>query len=230
MAIAFEGATDLTDNAGASNSHTLGFTVSSGSDRLLVVAVLGDAGAGVDDITGVTFDSVSCAFLGKTVGDASSRNTYFYYLLGPNSGAHNVIITAGTTHYVGGVVADYSGVSQTGQPDASTTHASGAHVNTLTTSVTTVIDNSWTILVTSGYDANNAPGAGTGSTRRVYLAAYGNVGIFDSNGVVTPPGSYSMTSTYPGASGDILHVMGSFFPVGGVAPDTNSARIIFRKA
>lgn len=223
MAIAPVSAADLGNNGGTTNSLTVAYTVGVGSNRLLVVGFAGDVAtmAGFDDITSVTYNGVSMTLAIKqtATNQALDRFSYFYYLLNPASGSNNVVINCTNNHFLLAGAADYSGVAQSGQPDNTVTNQNGAIASSLTTSLTTGADNCWVILVAEGYDANNAPGAGTGSTRRTFDAAFGTYGIFDNNADVHPAGSNSMTTTYPGQiAAGISHLMVSFSPA--VAGDT----------
>jgi len=214
MAIAFDTAVDGGNNTGTSLtwSHTC-----TGSLGLLIVGFAGDNIGGADDITSVTYNSVAMTLADKQVNPSSGgdRNTYLYFLLGPATGAHNVVISCSGSHLLQGGSASYTGVKASGQPDAHTVNAeTSSSLKTLTTSVTTVADNCWTVLVENCYDGGTPPVAGAGSTRRTFDATNGGWGIFDSNAVVHPAGSKSMTTTRASDPFglEILHVMASFQP------------------
>lgn len=208
--IAFVGAADGGDVSSAS-SRTYSYTCGSGSNRLLVVAVNGDANS--DLITGVTYAGVSMTLIDKQTAGSGERWQYLFYLLSPATGANNVVISAsGTCDSIGSGAADYSGVSASGQPDATTKHSTAVSGNTFTTSVATVADNAWTILGDISYNSNIPPTAGTGLTRRTFQASFGSWSIFDSGGVVHPAGSYSMTTNRSGNANSWGHVVGAFSP------------------
>lgn len=213
--MAFVAAADGGNNGGTTNSLTFSYTCGSGSNRLLVVAIAGDVVAGADDITGVTYNGVAMSLACKTAG--GNRFNYFYYLVNPASGANNVVISATTSHYLLAGAADYTGISAL---DATNTN-SGASITTLTTSLTTIANNCWVILIGNSYDGGPQQNAGTGSTRRTFDAAFGIWTLFDSAAAITPAGSYSMTSTVPGSATNMSHCMASFSPAGaggGVVP------------
>lgn len=213
MAIAFDAATDGGNNGGTTNSRTFSHTCT-GSDRILFVGFCGDVSPGNDDITSVTYNGVGLSLVGKRTDDNTSRMLYLYMLVGPASGANDVVISCTNNHYLLAGAVSYTGVAQSGQPDASTTNISGALATTLTTSLTTVADNCWTVLVEGGFNANAAPTAGAGSTRRTFDAAFGTWGLFDSNSAITPAGSYSMTTDRSSSDNFIAHVMASVSPTG----------------
>jgi hypothetical protein len=207
--IAFVNAADLGRTLAVS-SVTASYTCGSGANRLLVVGVLGDASS--DLITGVTYGGVSMILSDKHQ-PGIQRWSYLYYLLGPAAGSNNVVVSASTTTaiYVG--AADYTGVKSSGQPDAHTTHEFATSISTLTTSITTVTNNDWTVLFENGYNGSPAPTNGTGSTIKASDATDGAWGLYDSNGVITPAGSYSMTTNRTSASNNgIGHLVAAFQP------------------
>lgn len=217
MAIALQAGspTDGGNNSGASGSLTFAVNVGAGSDRILFVGFAGAKGnESLDDVTGVTYAGAAMTLVGKRVTAASDlRNCYLYVLVNPASGTNNVVISCSNTHYLLGGAVSYTGAAQSGQPDATNTNSTTG--TSLTTSVTTVANNCWTVLVNTGFASSNAPAEGTGSTRRTYEGSFGAWGLFDSNAVITPAGSYSMQTTYPAAGDGINHVMASFSPSGG---------------
>ncbi len=219
--INFNNATNLGENDGASTTLT-GSHSCSGSDRLGVVAILGDnnnGGAGADDIASVTWGGSPCTLIDKITvfPDNSARFQYLYAILGPATGSQSIVITTSGAHSLYGLAASYTGVQQSSQPDATTTHISPSPTSsTLTTSLTTTTDESWIIMVEQSFkDTENTPGvAGAGAVRRTYNATYGNISIFDSGGAISPTGSYSMTTTRPTSPviRGINHIMASFKP------------------
>lgn len=218
MAIAFVNAADLGNNSGNLNL-TSAYTVGGGTNRLLVVAVIGDTGAN-DNIVGVTYGGVAMTLAAKHAG--GERYTYLYLLLNPASGPNNVVVNNGNTAtWIIAGAADYTGVRQSAQPDATATNISAA-TTTLTTAITTVADNCWTILATQNVGTSGPAAAGTGSTARA-LPSLNDGGFFDSNAAQTPAGSHSMQTTTAG-NADIVHVMASFAPDTGAPVVSNAGR------
>lgn len=218
MAIAFDAATDG-GNVNPATSLTFAHTCT-GSLGLLVVGFNGDIIGGADDVSSVTYNGVALTLADKQVGAGTGgdRNTYLYFLLGPATGAHNVVITCSSSHVIQGGAASYTGVKASGQPDAHTVNAELlSSLKTLTTTLTTSADNCWTVLVENCYDGGpgaGSPGAGAGTTRRTADATNGGWGLFDSNAVVHPAGAASLTTTRAADPFglEILHVMASFQP------------------
>lgn len=204
MAIAFVAAADLGNST--ATSRTISYTCGSGSNRLLIVTVQGDLTT--DDITSVTYNGVAMTQINKTLG---ARWMYMYYLLNPASGANNVVATFGSSHFIGLLGADYTGVAQSGQPDASTINTYSYDGYDTTTALTTVAANAWCVIYITGIGgAPPAVFANGNCTRRTYDAANLYGGFFDSGPVVTP-GSNSTTQSWNAGSLSAV-LMASFAP------------------
>jgi len=220
MAIAFNNAADG-GNVATASSFSFSYTCSSGSSRLLVVPVLGDATS--DLITGVTYNSIAMQLVWKQRISGISRWQYFFYLINPAAGSHTVAITASSAcDFILAGAADYTGVQQNSQPNVVLNDAKGSAGTSWTSTFTTTVDNDWAILVETGFSASNPPGAGTGATRRAFDGAFGTWGIFDSGGVLTPPAAYSMTTTRPSSANDIGHMILAFKPDTGAVSNANA--------
>ncbi len=207
MAIAFVAAADLGNNGG-SGTLTASYTVGSGANRRLYVNAIGDTTS--DLISGATYAGTTMRLVGKHTAASGGRWVYLFALDNPTSGANNVVITESGSSFILAQAADYSGVKQTGADDNET---SNTGASPLTTALITVADNCWTILGEADAFSGSPPTAGTGSTRRAVEGTFGVGGLFDSNGVVHPAGSYSMTySAGGGATTLTCCVMASFEP------------------
>jgi lysophospholipase L1-like esterase len=190
---------------------TVAHTIGAGSNRLLVTSVFGDA---ADVVTGATYNGVAMTLVDKVNSNPGvDRWLYCFVLENPASGSHNIVVTASTSITMGASSASYSGVVQIGQPEASA-HNSDPNAAGLTTSVTTLTDNAWTVLCT--ISTGGHPAAGTNSTKRGD-DNFGGVGIsaiFDSNGAISPPASHSMSFTC--TTGPVGGIIVSIAPVGAV--------------
>lgn len=226
MAIEF----DAVGGGGNANAATLSWShTSSGADRLGIVTFLGDLMTGADDISGVTWGGVAMTLIAKLTTHPSyssnPRMSYLYYILGQGTGSQTVEITAGSSHFLGGLSASYTGVKQSGQPDAFTTEQSpGEDDTSLNTALTTIEANCWIIGASSGYTSSpntNTPPFSTGdpnAERRGFEAEFGSIALFDSNGFVTAPGAYSFTIERSAAPHVGIHnIMASFAPETGAA-------------
>lgn len=226
MSIAFDAAADLGDNGGSTSSLT-GSHTATGSNLIGVVGILGDnITGGNDDISGVTWGGAAMTLWDKftTPDQNADRFTYLYYILAPATGSQSIVISAGSTHFLLANSATYTGAAQSGNPVEGTKNSvGGAFPTDLTTSLTTSVNNSWTVLLAQGAaTGGGGAGAGTGATKRTEGVTYKNRALFDSNGAITPAGSYSMQTTYTSGGGGsvagIIHVMASIKPYVGPPP------------
>lgn len=199
-------------------SHTC-----TGSDRILFVAVFGDlltSDATGAKITGATYNGVAMTLLDKVTPPASGeRWLYLYYLINPDTGANNVVVSASSSIVIAGNSASYTGVNQSGQPDA-TNKGTASSTTSITRSLTTIADNCWTFMAGKASGGNVT--AGSGSTMR--STENNDLGIFDSNGAITPAGSTSMTMN-SSITTVFSAVMASFSPSGGGAPPATTPRM-----
>lgn len=214
MSIAFDAAVD----GGFGNpvtSLTWAHTCT-GANGLLLVVVVGDHPGGHDDITGVTYAGVSLTFVEKSVDSHLDSFVYLYALVGPSTGANNVVVSCTNAHALFGGSASYTGVSQTGFPDAQKVDLSGGAVATLATSLTSVADNCWMFIASGGYSVSTAdPTAGTGATRRKNEGSFGLWGLFDNNAAITPAGSTTMTINRSANTNYMVNLAVTFAPPGG---------------
>jgi hypothetical protein len=199
--ITYDNSVDGGNNGGSTASLTYAYTVGTGSNRLLVVNLIGDTVA--DDITSVTYGGVAMTLVQKLQAPSNNRQ-YMYYLLNPASGSNNIVIKAGSSHYLVSQAASWSNVRQSSQPEALTTNTAAVATTSITTSLTTVASGS---LVIQGLWSYGHLAAGTGATPILTDTAFDGGGIFASSGSpVTPPGSVSMTTISDGtlSSGVIM--------------------------
>lgn len=209
-------ATDATASGtyGASprtHSHTC-----TGSDLILMMA-----GFSFGSGTTSTYNSVSMTNLGTYA--YGTRNGCLNYLLNPATGANNLVFTPGGDGIA--VTSSYTGVAQTGQPDATiNTQTTGAGTATsLTATVTVIATGSWLMAGTICEGA--ALTAGTGATLRI-TGTNPAVAFFDSNGA-PGTGSQSMTVNESPAS-QLAMGMVSIAPIASV-PFVFPARHIYHR-
>jgi len=180
MAIAFDaGSTDFIASA---SSRTFAHTCT-GSNRGLFVGVEGDGG---DLLTGATYAGVAMTLIDKRQRTAG-RFEYMFYLAAPATGANNVALTAGGAIQMRSVAASYTGVAQTGQPEA-TNWGIADSVTAQALAVTTLTDNAWVIGL---FESGQLISAGSGTTLR-QAAATAVLALVDSGGPVTPAGSKTL--------------------------------------
>jgi hypothetical protein len=207
MAIAYDSSVD----GGTTTATSFTFAFNNVAGNIVFVGVVGDGT--VDDVTGVTYNAVAMTLMPGGLPEFGTRNNYLYYLQNAPTGSHNVVVSAGSSHLLDCGAISYSGALTTGQPDATTHSNSGSAASTWTSTLASIADNCWHMLLEQSFhSASEAPGAGAGTTRRVYGATYAEWGFFDSNSAKTPAGSVSLTTTYSTAENGISHIMASFAP------------------
>lgn len=204
MAITFDTSVDTSYNVSVSSltfSHT-----TSGTERLLVV----NAGLWTNSgktVTGVTYNGTAMTLVDNGAADANN-NCYMYYLINPDSGTHDVVISASGTCDLWGASASYNGVNQLA-PLGDTNKSNGSG-DPLTGTVTTTEANSWIIMVNYGNGGGDGQTAGAGTTLRENNTATGAV-IADSSGAVSP-GSNSLITN--GLAGVWIQITAEFYPAG----------------
>ena len=205
--ITYDDSADGGNNGGTTTSLTYSYKVGTGASRLLVVNLIGDST--VDDITSVTYAGAAMTLLGKIQAPSNNNWQYLYYLLNPANGTNNVIVTAGSKHYLISEAASWSNVRQSAQPDAVTTNTTPTASTSMTTSLTTVAAGS---LVVQGLWSYGHLKEGVGATQILVDAAIGGAGIFVSSGSpVSPAGNVTMTTVSDGTQSSGV-VMASFAP------------------
>lgn len=217
MAINFDTYTQADSGAPVASPYTFSTQhTASGTNRIVILFGISQAN---NDLT-VTYGGQSMtsitAFQGIMSSDLVGEYNRIFYLINPPTGAQNIIFTwTGGNTYVGYRVASYTGAKQTGQPDANATNE-GASVSSLTSNLTTVADNCWTVLCSRSRAASSS--AGSGTTLRSTAQSYS---FADSNGAITPAGSTSLALNYASAT-NMTQVIVSIAP----AVDTFIPRII----
>lgn len=197
-------ATDATSSAQASATSVTATHVNTGSDLLTTAGIW--VQRTTDDLTDVTYNAVSMSQMGHLDGGSSFEQVHLYGLLNPATGSNSLTLTK-TNADLGYVIgSSYTGVSQSGLPDASDT-SSVASGTSLTSTVTSIADNCWTVMMSKA-TANQT--AGTGTTLRQVGPNNAQTGVFDSNAAITPAGSTSLQTTF--ATANAGQVMISFAP------------------
>ena len=195
MAIAL----DAVSNGTATTTSPLTWShTCTGSDLILVVGV-NIYSAGTPNCSGVTYNGVSLTLIG-------SKRTYFselgqislWYLLNPVTGANTVSVSfTGTVANCDAGAVSYTGVAQSGQPDAVAGATTQTSANPSVT-VTTVADNCWVV----GLLGNTSGPSTANLTERYTPNASGFEGSYqDTNAPKTPAGGQAIgwTDAAPGS-------------------------------
>ncbi len=226
MAIAFDAASNGIYGA-AVPSITWNHTCT-GSNLLLLVTVGEDNAVNGGTISGVTYNGVAMTLHKRQTALASNNTVSVWYLIAPATGSNAIVVTASVSNFweIAGTSVSYTGVKQSGFPDAHTesTYTGGT---TPTVAVTTVADNCW--VVAGIGNRGGAKSAGSGTVERAENdgtpgGAAGQSAMYDNNGVVHPAGSYTLNMNQSADNG--LGVIG--FSIAPFVP-TNSNFFLFMK-
>lgn len=175
----------------------------SGSDRLLLVI-----GKGNGVVTSITYNGVSLTKL-ASAADSSYGTLEIWGLLNPASGSNTVQVNWTGSQFVSMGSVSYTGVAQSGLPDATASNTNQTSVTSIATSITVVKAQCWIVAATicqGGFTIT----AGTGQTKR-YQGLSDNYMVGDSNGGVSP-GSNSLTTNFSGTVASSSMVMVSIAP------------------
>lgn len=182
-------------------SHTC-----TGSNLVLIVSVTSDNA----NVTAVTYNGVSMTLGTSATGGSSSVNTYLYYLLNPATGSHTVSVSGGSGG-PGCISASYTGVKQTGFPDASN-HQITASSPSSSTSLTVVANGCWIVgsfNVANGGADSNTINLSAGYTNRGQQDWTGNRhGVFFDSTTFISSGSNSISGSGTGNGTSIACICG----------------------
>lgn len=163
--------------------------VCTGSNLLLLVHVLTN-NTNEAIITGVTYNGVSMTKIKTQVSETTLRYGYIYGLLAPSTGANNVVVSASSSSVIGAQCVSYTGVKQSGLPDASNSNNTAG--DSWTESITTIADNCWHFLARRSDAQMTITGGGS---KLLEQFGSGLQATFDSNSAITPAGNHSITGT-----------------------------------
>lgn len=188
-------------DAGTYGGFTVGtsFTVAhttSGSNRYLAICILGDETVPGNTVTGATYNGVAMTL--SRPGQLHNRYLYMFGLTAPASGTHDVVVSASGASFLQLMIASWTGVSQTGQPEVAVdANNSGS---ALTTSLTTLTNNAWTV---ECFGSSSGIGSTTNFTERVHDSDFNGMRVGD-NGPISPAGSATMTVDSTGTNESVM--------------------------
>jgi hypothetical protein len=190
MAIAFDSGTFVASTTGTSLtfSHT-----TTGNQRLLIVGGH-DSQGGSSTITGITYGGVALT-KEEEVQVPGDRWMTLWYLVGPASGANNVVVTSSGSENLRFSALSYTGVDQStpaGPTDGSDTATTTAPNSEISTTITTTADNDWMVMFAKDDGGANTFSSSTGDTMRLATDAGGQAWA-DTGAPISPAGSTTMT-------------------------------------
>lgn len=188
-AIAIDNSAFLGSDSSNAAFTTATFTVTN-SNPLIVVSITDFPNGGGNAPSSITYNGVNMTM---TEAAATQINSVGYvslwYLLG-QSGTHTFTINKTAADIVYVKAASYTGVKQTGQPDAHGAQATTG--TTATANITTVANNSW-IMSTGGSQVN---GVFTSTSANMVLRVSNfEASYYDSNAAITPAGISNAVGT-----------------------------------
>lgn len=210
-------------------SVTFSHTVTA-SESDLVLIVCAETGDGDADPTGVTYNAVSMT-KAVSVGESSVVNSSLWYLIDPDTGANNVVITYGGNLGVSGAALSYYDAHQT-TPIGDTASSSTPNGTSIGTTLTSTDLNS--VLIDCFYQrfgaTNVAPG-GSQTERFRGTAGGGSSRFAGSTRSAATIGDYDMDWTWSAGGANVaaqtsLELIGSTADVS-AAPSQESDLILF---
>lgn len=186
----FSIATDATcmSTGGSATSRTVSHTCS-GSNRILIINTWI---VGIDATITGTYNSVTTTELAETGASESGKN-YCHYLVAPDTGAHDIVMSRNNSGYIAVCAASYTGVKQTSP--LSGTHSQASTTTQSESNTVNITDaNSWVVGCVSENQHGTNQTAGAGTTQRVYDGGILDGGIYDSGGA-TSAATYTLNFT-----------------------------------
>src|SRR5450755_1676844 len=198
--IAFDNS-GLGGNGTPASSLTFSYTTNSNTNGLIIVSVdeaTTSPSCTSDKVTGVTNNGASLTDLGYYAKDTNGLAVKTYYGFAPATSTHNIVVSASASCIRYAAAATYTGVKQSGMPDASGSGnpLSSSGSVSLFQATTTANYNAWAVLIGVPSTAGTAT-AGVGTTIRQQQS--GEIYYADSGGPVFGPTGLSWTK---GATAD----------------------------
>jgi hypothetical protein len=213
MAIALDSSSKdaATFQSGTSFSWTHTCT---GSDLYLIVAVFSYNNQGT--LTAPTYNGVTMTLIQSTALAGPLNKLWLYGLANPATGANTVAFSFSISNsFVASVATSYTGVDQSTPIDVSATATETPGDATYNPAITTTVDNAWVVGSFRATQGNTFTGVvGTLREGAGALAMYN----WDSNGAVTPAGTYTATITVVSGANEWSGIIAALKPAGGATP------------
>lgn len=171
----------------------------------------------------VTYNGSAMTQFGSAQQIGAGAPNYYqlaFYLIGPATGSNTVSVSGGGTFHQA-VCESVTGISQTGQPDATAQASSGgSSVSSLSSSITTVANDS---IVVAGF-SNNAAAWATRTNFTARVSSFGGAGFVQDVGDYTKAtaGSLTQSDATGGDTGLMAIHQISFSPAGAVSAPPSS--------
>lgn len=187
-------AVDNSAIAGAASSSVSTSYTCTGSNLLLIVTQVGDVNASTN-----TYNSVGMTQIQTFVQSLTSPARYAseWYLAGPATGSNTLTCNQGSGSEVGICIASYTGCSQTGIPDNSTT-GTAASAPSLSMSLTPSATGCWIVGIAECNGGMPMTASNAAFLRQEENVTNGEATLMDTNG--TASGSTTLTLTDNGST------------------------------
>lgn len=189
------------------SSITFSLTVGSGTDRYLIVAGGNDDGGGVT-CSSATYNGVSMT---EAVEAGTGAHACLYYLLNPDSGTHNVVVTMSGSADISMGAVSFTGADQAAPDDSDYEETSST---TTTVNLTSTVDNSWIATLVLSENQSCTFTAGTGVTELLESSSSGTTSFALGHKATTTAGAISSVWTKNDAYGTV-QVSAVLAPSGG---------------
>lgn len=211
----------------STHSHT-----TTGTNLIMIFAVSAAINNANQIVSTITYNGDSATKIdAQTNATPIARDTELWYLIAPDTGTHDVVVTFANepSDFFSVGVTTYTGAKQSAQPDASAKSENSANATSISQALTTVADNSWIVGAGTNLANGNANMAEAGSFlrqqiyERVPTGGYELVQL-DSNGSKTPAGAYSQGWSWTGNAQSQI-VVASIAPAADAAVGAQILRI-----
>jgi hypothetical protein len=165
-------------------SQTYSFNMPTGSGGFLAACVWADLSS--DLIMGVDYDEQAMSLVGKQLV-SGARYHYLFALANPHTGTNTLTVRASASSFIQTVIASYTGVRTSGQPEVMTEAQTSG---TLTTTLSTLSDGAWAVDCVGGSSGLNSF---SHFTQRATDTDFNTLTIGD-HGPIAYAGSVSMTA------------------------------------
>ncbi|MGB8225949.1 MAG: hypothetical protein WCE45_03640, partial [Sedimentisphaerales bacterium] len=225
--IVFDAVSSYDTNSTAGTTLSWSHTVGSGNNRVLVVSVVTEDSTAVDQIinsvkfNGVNMTPISGSTKSRTVYSSSSYSstlrTDLYYMLNPPVGTYTVLVTYnGSVSYRAGGAISLRNVKQQ-IPEA--VIASSATSASISTGINVPNTGAWIVDVVG--HSNSGTFTSSTSTERWDRNSGNHTGAGATKAVASA-GSNTMSWTFSGSSGAIVHSLAAFAPSETIAVEQRS--------
>lgn len=213
-------------------SVTCAITVTTNTNGLLWTGVL-DLGNASGNVTGCTFangNETQIASRSPLAYNGASLNILYMFYMASSTTAGTYNVTCNRTAQVGSnfdyVTQNYTGAANTSIPEAASS-SNATTIASISGTVTTITNNSWTVLIAAAQGSHIAPGTSSKMPVNGNPTTDSNLSLFESTlNPVTPAGSNTITVNAT-SSNNLGQIMVSFAPPAAASASTPNVDIIF---